>query len=195
MRVCLVTYWLSLAVWLSALVAGGIAAVHVFGRLPALEPALERFEAYPAAEHGRIAAGMIMSDLFFTTDLVQFVAVPLALITAVLQVTLFRQPIRRPANLVRLGCVVIAAGLFAYDAIAVAPAIYAELNDYWAAAEAGDIDGAAIHAEAMASRHDTAELVLQANLLLVLGALGASAVAFAPPPTPKGALEPPQLSA
>ena len=56
MRTCLVIYWISLAVWLSALVAGGIAAAHVFGRLPVLEPVLPRFAAYPAAEHGRLAA-------------------------------------------------------------------------------------------------------------------------------------------
>ena len=177
MRSCLVIYWLSLALWLGALVAGGIAAINVFGRLPALDMTLDRFAAYPVDEHGRIAAGLVMSGVFFTADVVQFAVVPLALVTVVLQVTLLGLPVAKPSNLIRLGCVVVGAGLFAYYALAVAPPLNASLVQFHEAAEAGNLDLSARHAGTLAGYHHTAELILQGNLLLVLTAIGASAVA------------------
>ncbi len=192
MRTCLVIYWLSLALWLGALVAGGIAAINVFGRLPALDMTLDRFAAYPVDEHGRIAAGLVMSGVFFTADVVQFAVVPLALVTAVLQVTVLGLPVAKPSNLIRLGCVVVGAGLFAYYAMAVAPPLNANLLQFYEAAEAGNLELSARHAGTLGGYHDTAELILQGNLLLVLTAIGASAVAMAPAPA-KPRLDPPQL--
>ncbi len=55
LRLCLIGYWTSLALWLSALVTAGISATMVFGRLPVISMTLERFGSYADGEHGGIA--------------------------------------------------------------------------------------------------------------------------------------------
>jgi hypothetical protein len=176
-------YWLSLAMWLAALVASGLSAAHTFGKLPGTPLVLEAYAAYPAEEHGRIAAGLVMADLFVTVDLVQFMAIPLAVIMLALQLTVFGQPVRRPSNVIRLGCLVLGACLFAYYAVAVAPELNGSLRAYWDAARAGDLENAALHRHLAGAYHSTARLVLQVNLVLVVLALAASALALGPGPT------------
>ncbi len=194
LRLCLIAYWTALAMWLSVLVTAGISATMVFGGLPGTSMVLEQFESYPYAEHGRIAAGLVMSDIFFAVDFVQFVAVPLTLITLVLQVAVFGAPWRRPANLVRGGCLLVAGILFAGYAILLAPSLNGELRLFWAAAEAGDTNAAMQHRELFGAGHATASLILKTNLLLVLAGLAASAVAPAPTPAPRPELDTPLLA-
>ena len=55
-----------------------------------------------------------MADIFVTVDFIQFVAIPLAVIMVALQLTVFRLPAGRPSNVVRVGCLVLAAGLFCW---------------------------------------------------------------------------------
>jgi hypothetical protein len=193
LKPCLVVYWLSLALWLAALAAAGLAAVHVFGRLPDTPMALDGFQAYPRDQHGTIAAGLVMADLFFTVDMIQFVVAPLALVTVGLQLTVFRLPARRPSNQVRLACLVLAAGLFAYHAVALAPTLNSNLRAYWQAAAEGDLQRATLHQEAFGATHETARLVLQANTLLVVAAMAASAVALGPKPARSEGLPEPEL--
>ncbi|MHC4079846.1 MAG: hypothetical protein ACYS15_00625 [Planctomycetota bacterium] len=190
---CLVAYWLSLAVWLAALMAAGLSAVHTFGKLPATPLVLEPFAAYPVEEHGTIAAGLVMADVFVTVDFIQFVAIPLALLMCALQLTFFRLPAGRPSNVVRLACLVLAAGLFAWYAVAVAPPLNGNLRAYWDAARAGDLETAALHRDLVGAYHSTARLILQLNLTLVVGAVAASAVALAPSPSRPHGLPEPEL--
>jgi hypothetical protein len=188
---CLAVYWLSLAVWLAALVAAGLSAVHTFGKLPGIPLVLEPFAAYPVEEHGRIAAGLVMTDIFVTVDFIQFVAIPLAVIMLALQLTVFRLPAGRPSNAIRAGCLVLAAGLFSWYAVAVAPPLNGNLRTYWDAARIGDLETAALHRDLVGAYHSTARLVLQLNLALVLGAVTASAIALGPSPSrPRGLPEP-----
>ncbi len=196
LRLCLIVYWTSLALWLSALVTAGISATMVFGRLPGIPMTLERFRSYADAEHGRIAAGLVMSDIFFAVDLVQFIVIPLTLVTLLLQVTVFGASWRSSANLVRGGCLLAAAGLFAGYAIGLAPSLNGELRLFWAAAEAGDTNAALRHRELFAAGHATAALILKTNLLLVLIGLAASAVAPTParPPATPPRLDTPRLA-
>jgi hypothetical protein len=190
---CLVVYWLSLTAWLAAMAAAGLAAAHAFAKLPATPMVLEAYALYPAAEHGRIAAGLMMADLFATVDFIQFAAIPLAVVTLALQLTVFGLPARRPANIVRLACLVLAAGLFAYYAVAVAPALNGALRTYWDAARAGDLETAALYRQLAGTYHSTARLVLQLNLGLVVAAICASAIALAPSPRRQAGLPEPQL--
>jgi hypothetical protein len=180
LRLCLIVFWCSLAVWLSALVTAGISATMVFGRLPETPMTLERYPAYPVEEHGRVAAGEVMADIFFAVDVVQFIVVPLTLITLGLQLTVFGFPARRPANVVRGACLLLATLLFGWYAIRLAPALNGELRLFWTAAQAGDVAAAEAHREAFAGDHATSSLILKVNLLLVLLGIAASAVA-APP--------------
>jgi len=194
LRLCLVGYWTALALWLSALVTAGISATMVFGRLPGIPMTLQRFGSYPDAEHGRIAAGLVMSDIFFAVDFVQFIVIPLTLVTLALQVTVFGASWRAPANLVRSGCLFLAAALFAGYAIGLAPTLNGELRLFWAAAEAGDAGAAEQHRALFAAGHGTAALILKTNLLLVLAGLAASAVAPGPATAPRSELDTPRLA-
>ena len=135
-----------------------------------------------------------MSDIFFAVDFVQFIAIPLTLLTLALQVTVFGASLRCPANLVRGGCLLAAAALFAGYAILLAPSLNGELRLFWAAAEAGDTSSALRHRELFATGHATAALILKTNLLLVLAGLAASAVAPAPATPPRSQLETPRLA-
>lgn len=195
LRLCLVVYWLGLAAWLSGLVTAGISATMVFGQLPDMSLSLQRFEAYPVDEHGTIAAGLVMADVFFAVDVVQFIAIPLVVITLALQLAVFGVPARRPANVVRTACLLVAAALFAWYALLLAPSLNSELRLFWQAAEAADLDAAQRHRELFGADHTTARHILEVNLLLVLVSLAASAMALGPAPGPRRKLDPPLLAA
>jgi len=195
LRLCLVAYWMGLAVWLSGLVTAAISASMVFGRLPDMSLSLRRFQAYPVEEHGTIAAGLVMSDVFFAVDVVQFIAIPVVVVTLVLQLAVFGVPARRPANVVRAACLLLAAALFAWYALLLAPTLNSELRLFWQAAEVADFDAALRHREIFRAGHTTARHILEVNLMLVLVSLAASAMALGPAPGPRRKLDPPLLAA
>jgi hypothetical protein len=178
LKLCNVLHWFGLILWISALVSAAVAAMNVFGTLDKMSLTLERYAAFPAEDHARLAAGHIMEGVFFTVDLLQFIAAPLVVITLLLQLTVFRMRWRRPANLVRVIALIIAGGLFAYHATMIAPTMNRELRAFWAAAEAGDVDEANAHRAAFNAYHPTADAMLRLNLLLVMLGAGASAVAL-----------------
>ncbi len=195
LRLCNAVYWLSLALWLSALVAAGVAAANTFATLGGMPLRLERYAAYPTDEHAMLAAGHVMDGVFFAVDLIQFVAVPLALATLAAQLSVFRLPLRSAPNLVRAACVVVAAALFAYHVAVLAPTMNRELRARWDAAAMGDVDAARAHQRAFNEYHPAADAILKANLAFLVVAIAASAVALSPPVTVPAApkLEPPKL--
>lgn len=177
-----IVHWVSLMLWCAALISAGVAAMNVFtvldeGNLPLT---IERYSEYPADQHPRLAASHVMEPVFTTVDLLQFVAAPLVLITLVLQVTMFRMRLRRPSNAVRAACLAIAAILFGYYATSVAPALNHQLRDWWAHAEAGELAQAADVRARFNDYHLTADNILKINLMLLIVAIGATAVAFSP---------------
>ncbi|MCP3906154.1 MAG: hypothetical protein GY715_21225 [Planctomycetes bacterium] len=192
---CNVIHAFALILWIAALVSAAVAAMNVFPITDSMSFVLERYAAYPADEHGRIAAGRIMEGVFFTVDMLQFVAAPLALLTLLAQLTVFRGPWRRPAHLVRGACIVLAAALFAGHAMMLAPKMNADLRAFWEAAEAGDVDRAHEHRAAFNRRHPKADIILRVNLLLVAAAAVAGTVGLrAMPGAPREReLDPPRL--
>ena len=60
-----------------------------------------------------------------------------------------------------------------------------ELRSYWTAAETGDVEAARRHRAAFDADHPTASTLYSATLLLLIGAVAASAVALGPG-TPSG---------
>ena len=185
-KLCNAVYWLALAVWLSVLVTAGVSAVAVFTTLGEMDVSLSAFAAFEPDEsvvpnaHAHLAAGHVLEPVFTLVDFVQFAVIPLMLITLIAQFTVFQQKIRRPANLIRTGCIVIATGLFAFHALGTAPQMNRDLNAYWDAAKDGDVTAALQHREAFNRRHPMAEAVLTSNLLLVVLATFASAMALTP---------------
>jgi len=193
-RIVNIVYWLALILWIGALVSAGVAAMNVFGTLDGMPLRLEQYATYPAGAHPRLAAGHIMEGVFFLVDVLQFIAIPLALLSLIAQFMLFHVPIRRISNIVRAAGIVIAAGLFACHATLVAPKMNGELRAFWAAAEAGQIDEATAHRDAFNAYHPTANAILRLNLLVLLLAAAASAAAFTPTTDrTDSSLQPPRL--
>lgn len=181
-KLCVMTYWLALIAWCAALIAAAIAAMNVFGTLNEIAVSWSDYEAYPAEHHSRIVAGHIMEGVFLLVDIMQFIAVPLVMIMLLLQLTAFKQPWRRASNLLRSVCLIIASALFVYHVLAIAPSMNGELRRYWSAASSGDVARAESHLQAFNRLHPKADAILRLDLLLVLVAAGASAVALSQSP-------------
>lgn len=179
-KLCVMTYWLALIAWCAALIAAAVAAMNVFVSLNEIAVSWSDYDAYPAEHHSRIVAGHIMMGVFFLVDIMQFIAVPLVMIMLLFQLTAFKQPWRRVSNILRIVCLTIAAGLFIYHVLAIAPSMNRELRAYWSAASSGDVTSAESHLEAFNRLHPKADAILRLDLLLVLVAAGASAVALSP---------------
>lgn len=179
-KLCNALYWIALTLWISSLITAGIAAMNVFGQLIGMPMQLDQFAAVPREEHGRLAAGIVMERVFFTIDLVQFLAVPLTVITLLLQLFVFRMRWTAASNILRTLCILLAAGIFAYHATSLAPVMNRDLRQYWSAAEAGDLAQADAHRSAFNQKHVIADNLLRANILFLLLGIGASAFAFTP---------------
>jgi hypothetical protein len=190
---CNAVHWLSLTLWVAALAAAGIAAMNVFGTLPKLNLTLNEYQSLPPESHGRLAAGMVMEGVFFVVDLAQFVAAPLALITLLFQLSVFRMPLRRPANLIRTLCIVVATGLFAFHATVLAPRMNRELRAYWRSAQDGEIDQAQLHLAKFNEKHPVANTLLQTNLILLLIAIASTSAAVMPSSQRRHRFESPAL--
>jgi hypothetical protein len=195
LKLCLSLYWLALVGWISALVSAAISAMNVFPTLDAVPVILTDHAGFPAEEHGRLVAGRIMDGVFFAVDLLQIGAAPLAVVTLLLQIFVFRLPLRAPSNVIRLVCVLGAAALFAFHATMLAPTMNRELRQFWAAAADGDVEEAATRRAAFNELHPTARTIQQINLLLLIGAVIASAAALTPAPsTTRSSIETPDLA-
>ena len=197
-KLVLIVYWLGLILWVASLMTAGISAMNTFGTLPDLGVTLESYADYPVAEHGRLAAGIVMERNFFVVDVIQMLVVPLVIVTLLVQLFGFGMRLRKPANLIRTFCLLLAASLFAFYVFSLAPRMNRELRSYWSQAEAGEIQQAKIHRANFDQDHPRAELILTINLFLLIVGAGASAAAFAetanpPKTTPPEYLEPPEL--
>jgi hypothetical protein len=174
-------FWLALTLWVSVLITAAIAAMNSFTKLPALQIELKDYSAIASSEHGRLAAGMVMDGVFRMCDRVQLLAVPIALITLILQFTSGVARWKTISNLIRIFAIVCAAGLFLFYITSLSPQMQRSLHAYWDSAASGKIDEAQAYRAAFTALHPVASRLLQTNLVLLLVAIGASAVALAPP--------------
>jgi len=195
LKIVLILYWLGLMLWVGSLMTAGIAAMNTFGTLPDLGVSLDSYPDYPSAEHGRLAAGIVMERNFFVVDVIQMLAAPLVIVTLLVQLFGFGMRLRRPANVIRIVCLLLAAGLFAFYAFSLAPRMNRELRMYWSEAEAGQLELAEIHRANFNRDHPRAELIMTINLFLLIVGVSASAAAFVESAkSPKTSnLEPPEL--
>lgn len=186
-----IVYWLALIIWISALISAGVSAMNVFTVLDHenLPLNIDRYNSFPIEEHPRLAASHVMEPVFATIDLLQFAAIPLVLITLILQFAVFKMNARRISNIMRIFLLVIAATGFAYHAFSLAPPMNSLLRQWWKAAEAGDVPGSESIRQQFDQYHSKADAILRLNLFFLIGAAGASAVAFTPI-APKKLVEP-----
>ena len=176
---CNSVYWLALATWLGVLIAAGVAAFATFTILPRLGLELVSFRGYPALEHGRIAAGKVMEPIFTFVDVVQTAAAIVVLVTVGLQTWVFRCRASRLFGALRVGSLVLASGLFAFRAASLSPGMNHELRAYWKAAEAGELEVAAVHRAAFDAAHPVASNLFSVTLGLLVVAVLSSPAALA----------------
>lgn len=193
-------YWLALAVWISVLMSAGVSAMSAFTTLPDpdLGLQLEKFAAYDESRHGQIAAGKVMEPIFTFVDVVQLAAGSLVVLMLVLQLTLFAMPWKRPANMIRTACIVLAMALFLFRAVTITPEMNQDLRAYWRHAEAGNAAAAREAQQSFDTAHRRARPLFDGTLLLLLVGVGASAAAFTSAvshgsPPQSGRLEDPEL--
>ncbi len=187
-------YWLALTLWVGVLIAGGVAATASFTILPKLGINLEQYQAYDLTAHGRIAAGKMMEAVFTFVDVVQLVMCLLVLGLVLLQWTVFHRSIKRPANLMRMACLVLATGTFAWRALTLTPEMNRDLRAFWIAAEAGEVQKADQHRDAFSTRHPVASRWYGATFCLLLIVVVVSPAALADDEKKRSlVIEPPDL--
>ncbi len=182
LALCNMVYWLALMCWVGVLIAAGVAATATFTTLPdpELGVTLERFAAFDSTEHGRIAAGLVMEPVFTFVDLLQIVAAFFVLITLVVQLLMLQGSWRWFSNLIRMLCIAVAVGLFAWRTFTITPEMNSNLRAYWNAAEAGQIEIAENYRSAFDAQHGTASALFRGTLFALVIAVGASAVTLGP---------------
>lgn len=178
-RIAAVVWWLSIGLWISVLIAAGIAAVNVFPTVKEMAVTIPGWAA-PESEHWRYAAGKVMDPIFFLADLVQFVVAPLSLL-ALLGMRISAGPTpRRVAGGVRLAALLIATGLFAWQGLWNAQAMRTGLRQQWDAAKIGDMAEAERLRQDFEDDHQLASSILRFTLLFVVVAGVAGAIDLAP---------------
>jgi hypothetical protein len=178
-RLATVTHWAALALWIAAIVAAGVAAIGVFGTLADVRLTVHEYAAFPndANQHGMLAAGRIMERVFFLVDVLQFIAAPLLLASASLELVLRLPWSRGRAGVARLVCMATAVATLTYQAVVVSPTMNRELRSYWEHAAAGNVLAAQAHQESFNQLHPRAEMLMNARLALLLIVLVLSAAA------------------
>lgn len=163
----------SLAVWLAALVAAGLAAAAVFPVMKGLEPRLPEYAAY-TGEHWMIAAGHVGRRVFSIADRAQLVMSGIAVVTLAVATRL--RLCGGPWLALRWIAVGVAAGLAVYNGLVLAPRMDEDLLAYWAAAREGDSAKAAQYKAAFSGAHPHASMVLQVGAASVFVGVISAAV-------------------
>lgn len=177
-RICETIHAAVLGVWLGALGLASAAAAIVFPVMKSLDPRVPRFERYDGP-HWLLAGGQVGQRVFFTLDIVQFVAVLLAGATLVLMLVRLGLPTRRWSTVLRIAFLLGLVGILSYRLGYLEPRMQDHLRQYWAAAEAGDGATAARHRDAFDAGHPLETRLLGATALLVLGSIIATAWSIA----------------
>jgi hypothetical protein len=193
LRLFHLVHWLALTAWVSVLVAAAVAATGTFSILPHLDLTVDGYALTAPADHGRLAAGKVMDPIFSAVDLVQMIAAPLAILTLLIQFVAMKVPWRSAANITRTIVLVLAAGLLAGRAVLVTPEMNSNLRAFWSASEQGDTAAAEVHRQAFDAGHAVASPLYQATLLLLVIAVGATALATPPRPADRSAAPLPEL--
>jgi len=172
-RIAETIHLLTVGLWLGALVMGGVVAAIIFPTMRELDPTLALFESYDGA-HADLGAGYIQARVFFAVDMLQFVGAFVGGIALAISIFL-RHALRTRAAFVRSLLFAAAVLAFAYQFFVLTPRMDRNAQDYWRAAQAGEIEAAERSRDAFSADHPTATRVFGLIGVLVLGSFVASA--------------------
>ncbi len=182
MRFSITVLVVALAVWLSAIVSAGAAAMTAFGSLPRQGITVADAAAFfgdNTAEMGRFAAGRMLQGVFLAGDWVQYAAAALAVGSTVRLLRLRGLQGPRAARIAVPVLVGAAAAILAWRAWSM-PAMTTDLLAYWDGVLANDHAAADAAKARFDGAHRAAEAGLQLQLWLVLAALPAAVIAALP---------------
>ncbi len=173
-------YWLALVIWISMIVAAGVAAMGVFRVLPGLDlrvPAYSEYLGEDGAAHGRFAGGKVMEPIFAASDLTQAAAAMVLVVCLVIQ---WRMSAGRSGwgERVRMVAIAAAVAILGMHAIWLAPKMNVALREYWRAASENRVDDARARQAEFDRLHPVADRLFGVRLMLLLVAVPASAVAL-----------------
>ncbi len=192
LRIVAVLYWMLLIAWFASLVAAASTAMAAFGTLPptmrdlgVTVPAFESMAALDATgtEGGRYLAGFVAQRIFDANETLQWIVVPLLVLTMLAQRAL-RWPARGRANLLRQLLLVAAIACTGYHLIVLAPRMRSELSDYRGAISGSDAASSALHKATFERDHRIADPLLRTTAFLLLGTIALSAWTMTPRTTP-----------
>ncbi len=174
-RLARLLFWFGLIAWTCAVTSAAIAAAHTFPTLKTMPMTLDAFAAYQGVEeHGLIAAGHVLQEVFQTTDHLQLIAAGMTLVGVLLEL-LSR---RTAGGTLRILFVLAAAGLLGWYYVMVRPDMQTLLETKWNAAKAGDLVVAAQATEDFDPLHHLARRLHSIILLMLLCAAGLAAVSL-----------------
>jgi hypothetical protein len=167
-----VVHAFALCVWLAALMMSAAVPAIAFPLMRTLNPRLPEYAAYDES-HAYIAAGQLASRTFLVADIAAFGAAMLALVSFAGSTMLFGRSMPGGGGVLAGRGLCLAAGLsgLGFNLLVLAPRMNTTLNDYWAAARAGQNQAAAALRDAFQQDHPTATGLLTATALAVVGAL------------------------
>lgn len=152
--------------WLGSLVMTGATAGILFSTMRTLEPSFGRFAAYEGP-HSALGAGVIQNRIFLAGDVVQFIGATGTLASTIALLAFFALPLRRISTAARLVAQGAAMLLVSFHLFVLVPRMQENAEAYWSAAEAGDMHGAALAADAFRADHPTATRVLISTTVVV----------------------------
>ena len=176
-----VLFWLTLTCWIALVVAPGLTGMTAFRVLEQEGASIPKYQAFFADDQtgmSRLAAGLVTDPLFRLTSLAQWVLAPLAVVLCLIE---FR-PLKMSsgwAQAVRLPLLVAALGLVIYHNAIMGPRMAHELETYRSAAAAMDRPVSEAARGRFDEDHRLAESLYSIRLLLLLGAVVATAGATA----------------
>ena len=170
-------YWLLLGLWVGSLVLSAATAAMMFPMMKAIAPVLPEYAAYTGS-HGLLLAGQIMSRVFFVQDVIELAALVGVAVILVGHFVAFRLSSRTLANRIRLAAGALLLVIVCYKAFIMAPRMYYNLGDFWAAAKVGDMAGADAAHAAFEADHPTATNLMATTLCALVVFIFASAWAL-----------------
>lgn len=153
-RLAETVHLLTVGLWLGGLVMGAVVAAIIFPTMRELDPTLGRFIAYPG-EHADLGAGYIQARVFFAVDVLQFVGAFVGGIALAVSIGL-RRSLRSRVSFVRSLLFAAAALAFAYQFFVLSPRMDRNAQQYWRAAEAGQVEDADRFRDAFSADHPAA---------------------------------------
>ncbi|MCK6478182.1 MAG: hypothetical protein L6Q35_15280 [Phycisphaerales bacterium] len=161
---------LFLMVWLCMLFGAGMGAAVAFPQIKKLDPALPEYASF-TGEHWKIAGGHIGNTLFVIADKAQIISAIGALLTLALVMKARGLTAARGYAVARVVLVGLATAIAIYHVFVLSPKMMSTIQEFWAAARAGDMAKATPLQATFDSYHPASRLTLESTWVTLVIAL------------------------